>query len=161
MTAAQLQAHAQPDAHAQLQPLSPPHAGRVALLALTPEARSALGGSEVVITAFPFRVGRESRRTHWAGARMVSESRTPGAKPNNDLYLPDGEEPLNVSREHFQIERGGAGFALVDRKSTCGTLVEGVLVGGETQGGTVPLRDGDVIIAGTSRSPFTFKFRVG
>ena len=157
MTAAQLQA--QPDAHAQ--PLSPPQAGRVALVALTPEARSALGGSEVVITAFPFRVGRESRRTHWAGARMVSERRTPGAKPNNDLYLPDGEEPLNVSREHFQIERDGAGFALVDRKSTCGTLVEGALVGGETQGASIPLRDGDVIIAGTSRSPFTFKFRVG
>lgn len=159
MTAAQLQAQAQPDAHAQ--PLSPPHAGRVALVALTPEARSALGGSEVVITVFPFRVGRESRGSHWAGARMVSERRNPGASPSNDLYLPDGEEPLNVSREHFQIERDGAGFALVDRKSTCGTLVEGALVGGETQGGSIPLRDRDVIIAGTSRSPFTFKFRVG
>ena len=159
MTAAQLQA--QPDAHAQPQPLSPPHGGRVALVALTPEARSALGGSKVVIPAFPFRVGRESRGSHWAGARMVSERRKPGASPSNDLYLPDGEEPLNVSREHFQIERDGAGFALVDRKSTCGTLVEGALVGGETQGGSIPLRDGDVIIAGTSRSPFTFKFRVG
>ena len=76
MTAAQLQAHAQPDAHAQPQPLSPPQAGRVALLALTPEARSALGGSEVVISAFPFRAGRESRGSHWAGARMVSERRS-------------------------------------------------------------------------------------
>jgi hypothetical protein len=38
--------------------------------------------------------------------------------------------------------------------------VEGVLVGGDTTGGRARLRDGDVIIVGTSRSPFVFKFRV-
>jgi len=57
-----------------------------------------------------------------------------------------------VSREHFQIQPDGAGFVLVDCKSTCGTLVEGVLVGGQTRGGTISLLDGHVIIVGTSRS---------
>jgi len=31
-------------------------------------------------------------------------------------------------------------------------------VGGENKGGTVALRDGDVIIVGSSASPFVFKF---
>ena len=152
---------AQPQLQAEPQPLCPPQPGRVALVALTPEARSALGARELAISSFPFRVGRESRGSHWAGARMVSERRKPGASPSNDLYLPDGEEPLNVSREHFLIERDGVGFVLVDLQSTCGTIVEGASVGGQTQGGRVALRDGDVIIVGTSRSQFAFKFRVG
>lgn len=96
----------------------------------------------------------------WTEGGLRAERRKPGASPpNNDLYLPDREEPLNVSREHFHIEPDGSGFVLVDRQSTCGTLVEGTRVGGQNNGGTVPLRDGDVIIVGTARSPYVFKFR--
>jgi len=65
-----------------------------------------------------------------------------------------------VSREHFQIEHNGTCRVLVDRQSTCGTIVEGQLIGGNHAGGTTPLRDGDVIIVGTSSSRFVFKFRV-
>jgi pSer/pThr/pTyr-binding forkhead associated (FHA) protein len=68
---------------------------------------------------------------------------------------------MNVSREHFQIEHNGTQYVLVDRQSTCGTLVEGQVVGGKQAGGAVPLRDGDVIIVGTSASRFAFKFRAG
>jgi hypothetical protein len=48
----------------------------------------------------------------------------------------------------------------VDRGSTCGTIVEGDRVGGQGRVGSVALRDSDVIIVGTSFSPFVFKVRM-
>ena len=139
---------------------SPAPHGRAMLVALTPEAYAALGAREREITRFPYRVGRESRGTQRTAHGFVTERRDPGSRPTNDLYLREGEEPLNVSREHFLIERRDAGYVLVDRQSTCGTIVEGETVGGENRGGTVALRDGDVIIVGSSASPFVFKFRL-
>ena len=64
-----------------------------------------------------------------------------------------------MSREHFQIQHNGTDYVLVDRKSTCGTIVEGAVIGGGRAGGEVRLNDGDVIIVGTSQSPYVFKFR--
>lgn len=130
------------------------------LAAMTPEAKASLGGAEVEITTLPFRVGRESRRMQWTEKGIVSERRNPDRKPNNELYLTEKSEPMHVSREHFQIEQDGDGFALVDRASTCGTIVEGETVGGQNEGGRARLRDGDVIIVGTSVSPYVFQFRV-
>ena len=140
---------------------SPAPHGRVLLVALTPESRAALGAPEREITSFPYRVGRESRGIQPTPHGFVRERRNPGSHPSNDLYLVEGAEPLNVSREHFEIDREGAGYILVDRASTCGTLVEGGIVGGDTRGGSRSLHDGDVIIVGSSRSPYAFKFRVG
>lgn len=136
-----------------------PPSPRVTLVALTPEASEALGGAEVEITGFPFRVGRESRSLKRLGKEIPLERRTSDKKANNDLYVVERSELLNVSREHFQIERQDSGYVLVDRESTCGTIVEGQVVGGQNKGGTAPLRDGDVVIVGTSASPFVFKFR--
>jgi hypothetical protein len=134
---------------------------RAFLAALTPEAKAAIGGMEVEITTFPFRVGRESRKMKWSEHGIVSEKRDQESRPNNELYLIEKGEPMNVSREHFQIEkRGGGGYALVDRSSTCGTIVEGSVVGGENRGGEVPLRDADVIVVGASVSAYVFKFRI-
>jgi pSer/pThr/pTyr-binding forkhead associated (FHA) protein len=138
---------------------SPAPHGRALLVALTPEAYAALGARELEITSFPFRVGRESREAQRTRDGLVTERRDPGSRPSNDLYLRDRQEPLNVSREHVLIERRDAGYVLVDRESTCGTIVEGETVGGKNRGGTVALHDGDVIIVGTSASPFVFKFR--
>ena len=135
--------------------------GRALLVALTPEAREALGAPEREMTNFPYRVGRESRGTQRTSQGAVSERRNPGSRPSNDLYLLEHDEPLNVSRAHFEIDRSDTGYVLVDRASTCGTIVEGQTVGGSTRGGTLPLHDGNVIIVGTSRSPYAFKFRVG
>ena len=135
--------------------------GQAALAALTPEAKDAIGGAELPITRFPFRVGRDSRGARRAVARIIMDRRRPVSRPNNELYLPEPEQATNVSREHFQIEHNGAQYVLVDRQSTCGTLVEGQMVGGKQAGGAVPLRDGDVIIVGTSASRFVFKFRAG
>jgi pSer/pThr/pTyr-binding forkhead associated (FHA) protein len=139
---------------------SPAPHGRAMLVALTPEAYAALGAHERELTRLPYRVGRESREAQRTAHGSVTEHRDPESRPTNDLYLHDREEPLNVSREHFVIERRAAGYVLVDRESTCGTIVEGETVGGEHKGGTVALRDGDVIIVGISASPFVFKFRV-
>lgn len=135
--------------------------GRASLVALTPEAREALGAPEREMTKFPYRVGRESRGTQRTSQGVVSERRNAGSRPSNDLYLLEDDEPLNVSRAHFEIDRSDTGFVLVDRASTCGTIVEGEIVGGDTRGGTIALHDGDVILVGTSRSPYVFKFRVG
>lgn len=136
-----------------------PH-GRVLLVALTPESRAALGAPQADIESFPFRVGRESRGMQRTARGLMSERRSPGSRPSNDLYLAEGDEPMNVSRAHFQIDRTDAGYVLVDRESTCGTIVEGEIVGGGTRGGTIALHDGDVIIVGTSNSPYVFKFRI-
>jgi pSer/pThr/pTyr-binding forkhead associated (FHA) protein len=133
---------------------------RALLVPLTPESRAALGAPQVEIERFPYRVGRESRGTQRTADGFVSERRNPGSRPSNDLYLVEHDEPMNVSRAHFLIERDGAGYVLMDRESTCGTIVEGELVGGGTRGGTVALHDGDVIIVGTSNSPYAFKFRI-
>ena len=65
-----------------------------------------------------------------------------------------------MSRDHFAIDREDTGYVLVDQASTCGTIVEGQSVGGHTRGGIIALHDGDVIIVGTSLSPYVFKFRV-
>ena len=139
---------------------SAPH-GRAMLVALTPEAHAALGARDVEITRFPYRVGRESRGIQRTSHGFVTERRGPGSRPSNDLYLLEREEPLNVSREHFTIDRDDTGYILVDHASTCGTIVEGQTVGGHGRGGRIPLHDGDVIIVGTSLSPYVFKFRTG
>jgi pSer/pThr/pTyr-binding forkhead associated (FHA) protein len=140
---------------------SPAPQGRALLVPLTPESRAAVGAPQAEIERFPYRVGRESRGTQPIGEGFVRERRSPGSRPTNDLYLFEPDEPINVSRAHFLIERAGAGYVLVDRESTCGTIVEGQVVGGDTRGGTVALHDGDVIIVGTSNSPYVFKFRIG
>lgn len=139
---------------------SPAPHGRAMLVALTPEAHAALGAREREITRFPYRVGRESREAQRTPHGFVTERRDPGSRPTNDLFLRNREEPLNVSREHFAIDRGDTEYILVDQASTCGTIVEGQSVGGHARGGSIPLHDGDVIIVGTSLSPFVFKFRV-
>jgi pSer/pThr/pTyr-binding forkhead associated (FHA) protein len=127
------------------------------LKALTPEARTAIGGQYLKITHFPFRVGRESRIA----------ARTPGSQdprrpsdsvPNNDLYIFEPGTVLNVSREHFSIDLREGAFIIVDRGSSCGTLVEGEPVGERKKGGWRRLENNDVIIIGTSESKFIFKF---
>jgi hypothetical protein len=133
---------------------------RPVLVGLTPEARAALGGMDQEMDHIPFRVGRESRLVRTAAGRVVTERRRPATPPNNDLYLVDAAQPLNVSRDHFLIAHNGSHYVLVDRQSACGTIVEGVVVGGRNTGGAVPLHDGDVIIVGSSASPYVFKFKL-
>jgi pSer/pThr/pTyr-binding forkhead associated (FHA) protein len=134
---------------------------RAILVALTPEAKAVLGGAEVAITKLPFRVGRESRGAPRPAGRTLAERRKARSRPTNELYLVERTEPYSVSREHAQIQHNGTYFILVDRESSCGTIVEGTVVGGRNAGGAVRLNDGDVIIFGPSSSAYVFKFRLG
>jgi len=110
---------------------------------------------------FPFRIGRESRGLPRAAPRTLGDRRKPASGLTNELYLGEPAGASNVSREHLQIQHNRSRYVLVDRQSACGTIVEGAVVGGQHRGGAVQLSDGDVIIVGTSRSPFVFKFRLG
>lgn len=128
------------------------------LKALTLESQGAIHGHQVPITNLPFRVGRESRGPNEGWKKSSDERREGRARPNNDLYIWEQTREVFVSREHFTIEREGGSFLLKDRNSALGTWVEGQLVGGMRAGGSVQLKDGDVIILGSHVSGFIFKF---
>ena len=132
------------------------------LEALTPEAEQSLGGERLVLRQLPFRVGRECRLVAGPDGLQVAERRKQSASPSNDLYLIDPGPRLQVSRAHFQIEAdGNGGYRLLDRGSACGTIVGNQRLGGSDRGGDASLADGDLILVGTSESPFAFRFRVG
>ena len=84
------------------------------------------------------------------------------AVKTNDVYLvePPSFRGFYISREHFEIEHIDGQLFLVDRNSTCGTLVAATRVGGNRTGGRTELRDGDVIILGTPESPYRFRFEM-
>jgi hypothetical protein len=67
---------------------------------------------------------------------------------------------LFVSREHFLIERDGESFVLVDRGSTCGTIVGARIVGGNRAGGRALLRHAVEITVGANGSPCVFRFEM-
>jgi len=129
------------------------------LVATTREARLALGGrSEVPVTHFPFKVGREGRLAAFADPSLI-ERRLGNSSQLNDVYLVEPTSGLlRISREHFAIEYAGNQFVLVDRGSVCGTIVAGRTVGGDRTGGRTELRSGDEIVVGTDGSPYVFRF---
>jgi pSer/pThr/pTyr-binding forkhead associated (FHA) protein len=129
----------------------------VYLKALTPEARTAIGGQYHKITHFPFKVGRESR-TVARSADVQDPRRRPDSIHTNDLYIHEPGTILNVSRKHFLIDYRDGVHVIVDLDSSCGTLLEGEPVGERNKGGWRRLENNDVIIVGTSESRFIFKF---
>lgn len=119
--------------------------GRVFLAGLTPEASAALGGQELEVRTFPFKVGR---RTENSGNDAFT---------HNDLYLPD-EEPYAVSRNHFSVECRGSAFFVADRGSHAGTLVNGSRIGGGSGKREQELSAGENIVeAGPEGSRFRFR----
>ena len=137
---------------------------KAALQPMTPEASSGVPNSMlwqewILIHHFPFRVGRESR-VIWRGSRVqrIERPKQDESEPNNDLYLVDSGELLNISRKHFQIENRPEGCFLVDRGSDCGTIVGGEPVGGSEADCTRPLRDGELIVVGEKTSPYVYRF---
>jgi hypothetical protein len=130
------------------------------LVALTDQARQSIGADSIALKRLPFRVGREARL---APATPQARERRKGlVPPTNDIYLVecDPHERFQISRQHFQIERRGTGYVVVDRGSDRGTVVGGTCIGGQGSGGAAPLHDLDVIIVGSDTSPFLFTFRL-
>jgi hypothetical protein len=131
---------------------------RAFLIPLTDKARCAAFEKNIPIGQYPFRVGRECRIHIKDGNEISAERRRTGAAPNNDLYLQDSAEKMQISREHFQIEqRADGGFDLVDRGSACGTRVGNKTIRG---GGRCELKQGDTITIGIQSSPYVFRFVV-
>lgn len=135
------------------------------LQALTPEAAEAvpqalLTEGVVAIRKLPFRIGRESRvQTVRGKVERIERPKMDDREPNNDLYLIDRGQLLNISREHLQIEADRQhGYRLVDRGSACGTKINRATIGGGDSGGSHPLADGDEIIIGTMESPYRYRF---
>lgn len=137
---------------------------QAALEALTPEAAMAVPQGMITdglisIRAFPFRIGRESRvQTVKGKIERVERPKLNDREPNNDLYLVDRGQLLNISREHLLIEAGEDSYLLKDRGSACGTKVNGQSLGGNDSGGATSLADGDEIVIGTADSPYRFRF---
>lgn len=131
------------------------------LVAVTPEAERALNGqSELRMTHFPFKVGRESRVSQTAQGMFAREQRLGRAPQVNDVYLKESlsSDLSHVSRDHFAIERIDDRFFVVDRGSVSGTIVAGRRIGGHRRGGRTSLRPGDEIIVGGDESPYVFRF---
>lgn len=132
------------------------------LVATTAEAIRALGGrTQVEVTHFPFRIGRESRESKADDDRHV-ELRLGVARELNDVYLiePRWSDMVQVSREHLQIEQEGGQFFVADRGSHCGTIVAGRFVGGDRSPGRTTVKNGDLIVVGNDSSEYIFRFEV-
>jgi len=128
------------------------------LIPVNDETRAAIGTERVPVERLPFRVGRESRFRMVEGQLVSMERRNPTGQANNDLYVLDQEKFLNVSREHFQIERLENGdYAVVDVGSTCGTIVDAHAIGTTTGQMRVTVHQGSLIRLGTPASPFQFR----
>lgn len=114
----------------------------------------------VVMHGFPYRVGRESRVTVINGRihRIERPNISKDSAPTNDLYLLDAGDLLQISREHFQIEKTSSGYQVVDRGSKCGVTVGGKRIGAHTGSKSAPLADGDLIAIGTPETDYLFAF---
>ena len=122
---------------------------RVVLAGLSEEAKRALKGQKMVITKFPFMIGRES---HDLYTDVLSY---------NDLHLEDGA-PFNVSRNHFSINQTGGQVLILDRGSRLGTIVDGQPIGANLPDTKVILDPGEhTIVAGSQNSPFSFELTIG
>jgi hypothetical protein len=121
---------------------------QLVLSGLTPQAKEALAqdGNKRPIRKFPFRLGR---RTGQMVADIISF---------NDLFLADGL-PFSVSRNHCSINQAhDGGYFIRDRGSTLGTIVNGLVIGGQIDAMEAPLdRPRNELILGSSHSPFRFE----
>ena len=134
----------------------------VVLLPITKEAKISLMDKKmIVINSFPYKIGRESRisesdRGVFVKLRIFSSS----INPNNDIYLVNSTQSLEISKEHFQIEKKDNKYYIKDRNSTLGTKLNDKEIGKEKINEKFPLNDGDIIKIGSNNSEFQFQFLI-
>jgi hypothetical protein len=138
---------------------------KAVLKAMSEEAKHSIIKREfakdiIPIYNYPFKIGREARVQFVNGEVVLQERhKLSGQEPNNDVYLLDNEEYLQISREHCSIIKNKNGtYTLYDRGSACGSMVNDTKVGGEDYQASTPLKDGDIISLGIENSPYKFKF---
>ena len=138
---------------------------KAVLKAVTSEAKHAIlkrsfGQDIIPIYNYPFKIGREARVEYLDDKIIIQERHgRSGHKPNNDAYLLDNGELLQISREHCSIISNDASeYILQDRESSCGSLINQVQIGGDNHPKTSVLKDGDIITIGSEESKYKFKF---
>jgi pSer/pThr/pTyr-binding forkhead associated (FHA) protein len=139
---------------------------KAVLLPLTKEANKSIvkgpcNNELITMSAFPFKIGRESRlgeneRGLFLKLRMITNA----SKPNNDIYLYNSSKNLQISKEHFQIERNLSKYTIKDRGSSKGTTINGITYGGNKEVFEQTLNDGDIIIIGDKTSDLKYQFLI-
>lgn len=136
------------------------------LVPLTPEAEKSILDMQTInklvpMFEFPFKVGRESRMSEndrglFVKLRILNNV----SKPNNDIYLVNNTESLEISKEHFQIEKKDDIYLIKDRNSTLGTKLNDKEIGKDNANKSYILEDKDIIKIGSSDSKYEFQFLI-
>ena len=136
---------------------------KAVLKAVTDKAKRTIlkraNGLDVIpILDYPFKIGREARVTYVNDEPVLQERhKLGGDAPNNDAYLLDNNQFLQISRIHCSIVQQKDRYVLVDRGSECGCMVNQFKVG-DGANMNCPLEDGDIITIGSQESQYKFKF---
>ena len=110
----------------------------------TVEAKEVLGNRKLLITKFPFLIGRES---------LNPES---DVFYNNDLVITE-QKPYVISRNHLAILNEKGQIWVVDRGSAFGTIVNGKEIGGTSGITRAPLdKEENQVIVGSAVSKYIF-----
>lgn len=115
----------------------------------TVEAQEILHNRKLLITKFPFLIGRESH-----------EDPDLDVFYNNDLAIKE-EKPFVISRCHLSINNESGHIWVSDRGSAFGAIVNGKEIGGQTGLARASLdREENQVIIGPATSKFIFLLRV-
>ena len=110
------------------------------------KAKKALSDRKLLITQFPFRIGRHV-------PPLDSES---DVFYNNNLAIEE-EKPYAISRNHLSINYEGGKFWVVDRGSAFGLVVNGQEIGGKTKKSRIALDiEHNQLIIGPPTSGYIF-----
>jgi hypothetical protein len=114
----------------------------------TDEAKKVLDDRKLLITKFPFLIGR------------FSQNPESDVFHTNDLFIQE-EKPYVVSRNHLAITNQGGIIHVVDRGSSFGTIVNGKEIGGRSNETRAFLdREENQVIIGPATSKFIFLLKV-
>jgi hypothetical protein len=114
----------------------------------TAEAMKVLDNRKLLITKFPFLIGR------------YSENPDSDVFHTNDLFVQE-EKPYVVSRNHLAITNEGGIIHVVDRGSSFGTIVNGKEIGARSNETRASLdREENQVIMGPATSKFIFLLKV-
>ncbi|MGL6095131.1 MAG: cyclic nucleotide-binding domain-containing protein [Fimbriiglobus sp.] len=126
-----------------------PPTHRVVVFPLTRRAAATLPDEGLLLSEFPFRIGRAPGPNDPEGMDL------------NDLWLMD-QKPLNVSRNHCQIEIDKGNVVVRDRGSHLGCIVNDHKIGGSHRDRAASLHPGqNVLVLGGAMSAFQFRVEVG
>jgi hypothetical protein len=136
------------------------------LIPITPEGEKSILNTQIInklipMFEFPFKIGRESRmakneRGLFVKLRIFNDI----SKPNNDIYLVNNTERLEISKEHFLIERKDDSYFIKDRKSTLGTKLNNQEIGKDNANKSYLIKDKDIIKIGSNDSKYEFQFLI-